>query len=450
MQRLQQRKTTICSILILVAIGTFFSIRVFSTASNQQPPSPREGDFVDRDSIKGSATISKQGTIKENPEITILSEVNGKVKTITSAEGEEIKGGQPILLISDEYAYYSSQVELAQSQLQTTQDLYDSIQDNYHQQSAQLKHDKEILQQQLQQLEQQLAKSLTSNEKELQLQQQTERINQQKETLINQRTNAFTSIQDSLTPNEKEELTLYRNTISNVLQSSDPNVPQSSEILWTILWNSPSEILWTILWNSPSDSLKFSEQFSDILLPGLQLLASEQEQLTILEQKDREAEKKQTLQQQENIIYQKEKEREEKKLTLKLIENEYTTQRETLENKLQSLRREYEHLYNQYNKLSVRAPLAGKLQHLLVQEGDNVYEGTPLFTIQKPAETTEIEIQLTLEEYLSLLSVQQVSIKRKNAEGKRITTTGDVLFRSPIANEQGMYTLSIETNNFYS
>jgi len=255
-----------------------------------------------------------------------------------------VRGGQPIINLSDENQHYSQQLELIQQQIQSTQELYDNAHENYDQQHTKYSLQKERLQGQIHSLEQTLSRYLTNN--------------QQPEPVL-----------------EPEDQTLAN----------------------------PTPI-------------------------------------------DHEQQRQQQIQQRELQIYQTERELEETKLTLKVLENNYTTQREYLKSSLQSLRNQYEHSYNQYNKLSVRTPVAGNIQEIFVEVGESAYPGQPLFTIQKPTETSQIQVQLTLEEYLTVFSLQHVQIETQNALGERTTYLGEIVLRSPIANEQGMYTISIESD----
>jgi hypothetical protein len=69
-------------------------------------------------------------------------------------------------------------------------------------------------------------------------------------------------------------------------------------------------------------------------------------------------------------------------------------------------------------------------------------EGDPLFSLQVDT-TKEIILTLSFEEYLTLLNQETVTIIVKNTTKQERKIPGTTLSRSPIANENGMYTLHI-------
>lgn len=450
MNQLQQRKRPILSLTILIGIGIFFGIRVFSTASNEQKSDVWETESLQN--LSADFSTSKIGIIKDDPEITVYAEVNGKIKSIAFETGEEVKWGQPIITISDEGELYKTQLELSQSELQNTQELYEKLQENYSKQYLELTQEKDTLQQQLKILEQGLANDFLNNQKEEQIQQQINTTNQQITLIINQRIGYLNNIEEFLIKDEQQNTEIEINSIQNKkleLQQLQQQLTNNSreiarENLKKLL-TSPDQRNNNI--NEENNEKNFLIQYLNTqILNWLEYVTNQQELLKTLEQKDRNAEKQQKIQQQEYNIYKTEKELEDKKLAIKLLENNHNSQIEILENSLQSLRNEYEQIYNQYNKLSVRAPIAGKINKIFIEVDENIYEWHPLFTIQKPIENTEIEVQLTLEEYLSVLEIEEVKIKGKNSQGDWSTFIGKIILRSPIANEEGMYTLSIESS----
>lgn len=69
-------------------------------------------------------------------------------------------------------------------------------------------------------------------------------------------------------------------------------------------------------------------------------------------------------------------------------------------------------------------------------------EGDPLFSLQVDT-SKEIILTLSFEEYLTLLHQETVTIIIKNTAKQERNILGTILSRSPIANENGMYTLRI-------
>jgi biotin carboxyl carrier protein len=166
---------------------------------------------------------------------------------------------------------------------------------------------------------------------------------------------------------------------------------------------------------------------------------------------------------------------EKAKLDYELLKTTHATQLSNLEHSLQTARNEYETAYTTYNKLTIRAPLAGTIADILVSAGDTVREGTPLFTLLPNAAVPSIQVQLSFEEYLTVLTATDVDIilpittadtvspittvgtglalsenNTKQTTENNITEktiTGKITSRSPTTNEEGNYTLSIETSN---
>lgn len=101
---------------------------------------------------------------------------------------------------------------------------------------------------------------------------------------------------------------------------------------------------------------------------------------------------------------------EKEKLNYELLKTTHSTQLSDLEHSLQSTRKDYEIAYTTYNKLTIRSPLAGTIQDLFVSIGDTVEEGTPLFSLLPHTSIPTIEVQLSFEEYLTILTTPNVSI----------------------------------------
>ncbi|MDR3168609.1 MAG: hypothetical protein LBU27_02395 [Candidatus Peribacteria bacterium] len=60
------------------------------------------------------------------------------------------------------------------------------------------------------------------------------------------------------------------------------------------------------------------------------------------------------------------------KLDYELLKTTHATQLSNLEHSLQTTRNDYETAYTTYNKLTIRAPLAGIISDILVSAGDTV------------------------------------------------------------------------------
>ncbi|MDR0860060.1 MAG: hypothetical protein LBO09_03610 [Candidatus Peribacteria bacterium] len=98
MSRFKQRKIPIFTLLSLLIVGGVFGIKVFTSASKPQPSPLREIQTLSE--LSSNFTTSKLGTI-QFPEIIITSELNGSITTIPLSTGDLVKGGQPLLHLSD-------------------------------------------------------------------------------------------------------------------------------------------------------------------------------------------------------------------------------------------------------------------------------------------------------------------------------------------------------------
>jgi len=338
MQQFNQRKTPIFTLIGLLAIWTFFSVRIFSAASSQRPSHLRETSSIQE--LSANFTPTKIGAIKGPSEILVLSDVYGMVQTIKVQEGDQVRGGQPILQIQDNLDSYTTSLESAKHNQESIQELYEKTKTHFQQQL-------------------QKADALVTD-----LQHQLLEIEQDLHTILNQPLTISTSAQTCSTD-----------------ENNKCSEPQSSEILRT-------------------NSLEF--------------LSTTEQQL------------------------------EQAKLDLQILKTNSSNQLEELEQSLQTARYQYEKAYNDNNKLVPRASIAGTIKEIFVTEGEQVRPSDPLCSILKTSPTTHIEVGLTLEEFLSTTDITEIVMMAKNIHGERKPTTGTISFRSPVANEEGIYMLSIE------
>ncbi|MDR0650632.1 MAG: hypothetical protein LBG59_04445 [Candidatus Peribacteria bacterium] len=121
-------------------------------------------------------------------------------------------------------------------------------------------------------------------------------------------------------------------------------------------------------------------------------------------------------------LYSLETQLENAKLHYELLKTTSSSELDQLSSRLQNARKEYETLYTMYNNLSVRAPVAGTLGKLFVIPGEEVSAGTPLFTLIPHLQTPMIQVELTFEEYLTVLPLSEVLIIATSS-GKSYTST---------------------------
>jgi multidrug efflux pump subunit AcrA (membrane-fusion protein) len=134
------------------------------------------------------------------------------------------------------------------------------------------------------------------------------------------------------------------------------------------------------------------------------------------------------------------------KLQYELLKTTSSNELETLSAQLQLARKEYETLYTTYNKLSVRAPLAGTIAQLFVTPGESISKGSPLFTLIPHTALPTLTVALSFNEYLTALPLNEVEIVLPDSFPSPHIFTGSISTRSPIANENEMYTLTIQSS----
>jgi multidrug efflux pump subunit AcrA (membrane-fusion protein) len=122
MQRLKPRKTPILIFSVLLILGIIFGIRFFTSASKPQPSLLRKTQPLSE--LSAQFTTSKLGKI-QLPTIVVSSQLNGTITNIPFSTGQDIKGGQPLLQLSDQLGLYTAPLEASKLLLDSTQSLYD-------------------------------------------------------------------------------------------------------------------------------------------------------------------------------------------------------------------------------------------------------------------------------------------------------------------------------------
>lgn len=99
MQR-KQRKIPLLTLAVLLIGGGIFSIKFFASASKPAPSLLRDTQTIAE--LSAEFSPSKVGTFRW-PEVIIISELNGKVVDMKVTAGDEVRGGQPLLGLADEF-----------------------------------------------------------------------------------------------------------------------------------------------------------------------------------------------------------------------------------------------------------------------------------------------------------------------------------------------------------
>jgi multidrug efflux pump subunit AcrA (membrane-fusion protein) len=129
---------------------------------------------------------------------------------------------------------------------------------------------------------------------------------------------------------------------------------------------------------------------------------------------------------------------EQEKLNYELLKSSQSSQLASLQQRLQTARKEYETAYALYSKFSIRAPFAWTITNIFVTPGETVNVGNQLFTLLPRDQLPTLEVQLTFEEYLTVLDTTHVQLLPLNV-------SWTITSRSPVTNEEGKYTITIES-----
>ncbi len=126
------------------------------------------------------------------------------------------------------------------------------------------------------------------------------------------------------------------------------------------------------------------------------------------------------------------------KLALETLESNYDTQLGLLNNAIESARIWYMSSMTQYNKLSVRAPIAWTIWNILVDKWQEVSMGMPLFSISNN-DSQLIEIYVSFDEYKYINVEQPVLVYYNNDD----YISGTVVSIGSIANRDFSYKIVV-------
>ncbi|MDR3168610.1 MAG: HlyD family secretion protein [Candidatus Peribacteria bacterium] len=150
MQRFKQRKKPILILSVLLILGTIFGTRFFTSASKPQPSTLRETKPLSE--LSAQLTTSKLGKI-QLPTVVVSSQLNGTITNIPFSTGQNVKGGQPLLQLSDKLGLYTAPLEASKLLLDSTQSLYDKTHTDFSTAEKKAELDISELQLQLKQTE---------------------------------------------------------------------------------------------------------------------------------------------------------------------------------------------------------------------------------------------------------------------------------------------------------
>ncbi|MDD2536935.1 MAG: hypothetical protein PHU61_00350 [Candidatus Absconditabacteria bacterium] len=461
-------------IVIGIVIGIFWSgVLFYQNLTTQAEEIGEENTFQSIEELSKTFPHAKIGSIIQNPEIIVYAEVEGKIEYVRIQEGTAIKNGQPVINIAENNKQYSSTLEQGEEQSHLiSQEL--ALHEQNSKRTEELgEQEIALLTLELKNAEQELANLLNEKENNRKEEQNNKELllgssSNEKEKLITLVKQTQETINKLINANQfygiqsqnkeailktNEELKRYLTTIQTLSHSEENALLQQYYQKLFEGYQQVENILETnklILYQS-SEITELEEFISEIIIE-IRLLQRQKENFLLLYQKsltltqvksDEELQAEELwyqtqTQNKEQEIYTIENLLEKKKIEYELLLNTNSAKQQQLQHELELQRLTYEKAYNLYNKLTARASSDGIIKEILVEEGQEIYTGTPLFSIQKNHSPT-IKVNLSLEEFLLVEPEEEILIyDGSNAH------SGVLLTKSPIANEQGIYSLEIE------
>lgn len=476
-----------------------FALVLFLNSKAEQPQEKTEFTIQTTtiDQIDSSISLEKPGTILSSQDITVAAQANGKVSRIAFKEGNQVKGWDQIVYLSDTVASYELQVQRAKNNLDRALLTREQTENS--------------LKQQLDQAENSYKTALQS----------FEAAQVSAENAVKQANMGVTSADDQISALRKQfqpqKLALL-SLLNSVIESSDKwlgvtkyydDLKTGFEIyIWAKDQSQKNQTeqalrdLYTLkesitkLPSSPKtdEELKSAvhqidaaytqiEDFAGMMIQlmrnsipsagtldqatidatirnfesiqaGQALIGSKASFISYLNQVDAQLSGSGTLAQDSaKITYEDALARSKNTLftseiTVKNAKVNYETllannpvQLRLLDNAIVDAKIAYESALTQYNKLVVRTPVSGIIGEILVSEGQDVAAGNPVFKVSG-LKKHQIEVHVTANEYKYLQQDKPVSV---TYQGQSLT--GAISAISTVADKTNLFKVTIELDS---
>ena len=399
-------------------------------------------------------TLEKPGTIVSSQDIQVTSQANGKVARILVKEGDTVKGGQPIVQLSDTIASYKLQAERAKNGLdrailtktQTETTLNQQIQqaENAYKQAQQAF---QFAQKTSETAVKQAGLGLSGAESQFEALKKN--FLSQKIALVNFM-NTVVDAGDALLGvtdyyedrfegkdtyvgakdlKQKIEATKALRELYNLRDQINAlaDIPNSAELLttatqsldrWYVTTIAFAKLMQEVMKNSISSegSLGAEEINKQLQLfqtyqvwPSTQqarsafIAYSNQVEAQLNGSSTMEKEKaglnyENTLNTTQNSLFTAETALKNAKVNYETLLASKDTQLDLLGNAITDAKIAYESALIQYNKLTLRSPVSGVIGSILISEGQELWVGTPAFKVSG-TKKQQIEVYMTAEEY---------------------------------------------------
>jgi len=506
----------------------------------EQPQNTKKAFIIETkktSSFPKSISFQKPGKIIGEKEITVASQVIGKVNKIKKKEWDTVSWGQPTIEIEDNIANYKLQLDIAKSSLDSSLLNYDQTQTaltksvadaklNYEKAQHTFNSIQKTSEQSLKQAKQNLNSSdlWTNSQSKLNLEKMIIDIENQITTLKaqlnvqksqiknilndvlhqsdallgvsakykdgNNNIEHFLWAKNSTIKNDAKYalLLLYKEKINlsqlqaenisnkelkdqiNIIEKTYPKIQKISELMQEVLRNSVSSNnlpqtsinTYISIFNSLSTAttatfaqfVAYQNQVNS-LLPNADTSTNDKEQIKNLAQQQIEITLQKAINTQssakiaydttniniENNLFNADLALKSAKIAYDTAKSNKKTQLKLLNNAITQAKINYQNIKTQLNKLSVRAPIAGILWTILVDEWQEVGIGQPLFIVTS-YKKQQIEIYINSDEFEYIKKGQNVIIKNWKDLMK-----GKIKSISQIANKNILYKTIITPEN---
>lgn len=476
-----------------------FGLVLFLNSKAEQPQEKTEFTIQTTtiDQIDSSISLEKPGTILSSQDITVAAQANGKVSRIAFKEGNQVKGWDQIVYLSDTVASYELQVQRAKNNLDRALLTREQTENS--------------LKQQLDQAENSYKTALQS----------FEAAQVSAENTVKQANMGVTSADDQISALRKQfqpqKLALL-SLLNSVIESSDKwlwvttyydDLKTGFEIyIWAKDQNQKNQTeqalrdLYTLkesitkLPSSPKtdEELKNAvhqidaaytqiEDFAGMMIQlmknsissvgtldqatidatirnfesiqaGQALIGSKVNFISYLNQVDAQLSGSGTLAQDsakityedalarsKNTLFASEIAVKNAKVNYETLLANNPVQLRLLDNAIVDAKIAYESALTQYNKLVVRTPVSGIIGEILVSEGQDVAVGNPVFKVSG-LKKHQIEVHVTANEYKYLQQDKPVSV---TYQGQSLT--GAISAISTVADKTNLFKVTIELDS---
>ena len=476
-----------------------FGLVLFLNSKAEQPQEKAEFTIQTTtiDKIDSSISLEKPGTILSSQDITVAAQANGKVSRIAFKEGNQVKGWDQIVYLSDTVASYELQVQRAKNNLdralltreQTENSLkqqLDQAENSYKTalqsfEAAQVSAENAVKQanmgvtsadDQISALRKQfqpqklallslLNSVIESSDKWLWVTTYYDDLKTGFEIYIwakdqNQKNQTEQALRDLYTlkeaitklpssPKTNEEL----KSAVHQIDAAYTQIEDFAGMMIQLMRNSISSV-WTLEQATIDATIRNFESIQ----AGQALIGSKASFISYLNQVDAQLSGSGTLAQDsakityedalarsKNTLFTSEIAVKNAKVNYETLLANNPVQLRLLDNAIVDAKIAYESALTQYNKLVVRTPVSGIIGEILVSEGQDVAAGNPIFKVSG-LKKHQIEVHVTANEYKYLQQDKPVSV---TYQGQSLT--GAISAISTVADKTNLFKVTIELDS---